>query len=76
LCLPDGVKSTHRWEEGSIENRNGILRRFFPKKTNWALTEQREQREIERITKPINSMPVKTLDFKTPLEVFVVVLAR
>jgi IS30 family transposase len=27
-------KPYHRWEKGSIENRNGILRRYFPKKFN------------------------------------------
>jgi IS30 family transposase len=30
----------HSWEKGSIENRIGIIRRFFPKKTNWALISQ------------------------------------
>jgi IS30 family transposase len=25
-------KPYHSWEKGSIENRNGILRRYFPKK--------------------------------------------
>jgi IS30 family transposase len=28
-------KPYHRWEKWSIENRNGILRRYFPKKYNW-----------------------------------------
>ena len=26
----------HSWEKGSVENRIGIIRRYFPKKTNWA----------------------------------------
>jgi IS30 family transposase len=26
-------KPYHSWEKGSIENRNGILRRYFPKNT-------------------------------------------
>jgi hypothetical protein len=30
------------WEKGSIENRNGVLRRYFPKKHNWALTTQKK----------------------------------
>jgi IS30 family transposase len=42
--------------EGSIENRNGILRGFYPKKTDWALT---TQMETDRTTKLINSMPLK-----------------
>jgi IS30 family transposase len=62
----------HSWEKGSIENRNGIPRRFYPKKTDWALT---TQMEIDRITCRINSIPLKILDFKTPLEVFAVALS-
>jgi IS30 family transposase len=60
-------KPYHSWEKGSIENRNGILRRYFPKKHDWALT---SQREINRIVKRINSTPMKCLGYKTPAEVF------
>jgi IS30 family transposase len=28
-------KPYHNREKGSIENRNGILRRYFPEKHNW-----------------------------------------
>jgi IS30 family transposase len=60
-------KPYHSWEKGSIENRNGILRRYFPKKHDWALT---SQKEINRIVKRINSTPMKCLGYKTPAEVF------
>jgi IS30 family transposase len=44
-------KPYHRWEKGSIENRNGILRRYFPKKHNWALTTQKElNKALNKIT--------------------------
>jgi IS30 family transposase len=44
-----GVKSYfckpyHSWEKGSIENRNGIPRRYFPKKYNWSLITQSKDR--------------------------------
>jgi IS30 family transposase len=60
-------KPCHSWEKGSIENRNGILRRYFPKKHNWALT---TQKEINRIVCKINSTPMKCLGYRTPAEVF------
>lgn len=58
----------HSWEKGSIENRIGMLRRYFPKKTNWSLI---TQRQIDIVVKKINTRPMKCLGFKTPQEVFV-----
>jgi IS30 family transposase len=60
-------KPYHSWEKGSIENRNGILRRYFPKKYNWRLT---TQKYIDRVMNEINSTPMKCLAYKTPFEVF------
>jgi IS30 family transposase len=57
----------HSWEKGSIENRIGIIRRFFPKKTNWALI---SQWQLNKIVKKINNRPMKCLGFKSPYEVF------
>jgi IS30 family transposase len=57
----------HSWEKGSVENRNGILRRYFPKKYNWNLT---NQKQIDRVIRKINSTPMKCLDYRTPAEVF------
>jgi IS30 family transposase len=67
-----GVKSYfckpyHSWEKGSIENRNGILRRYFPKKHDWRLT---TQKEIDKVVSKINATPMKCLGYKTPAEVF------
>jgi IS30 family transposase len=61
-------KPYHSWEKGSIENRNGILRRYFPKRHDWCLTTQKE--EIDTVVNKINAMPMKCLGFKTPAEVF------
>jgi IS30 family transposase len=60
-------KPYHSWEKGSIENRNGILRRYFPKKHNWRLT---TQKSIDKVVSKINATPMKCLGFKTPAEVF------
>jgi IS30 family transposase len=67
-----GVKSYfckpyHSWEKGSIENRNGILRRYFPQKQNWRLT---TEKKIDKIVSKINAMPMKCLGYKPPAEVF------
>jgi hypothetical protein len=55
-----GVKSYfckpyHSWEKGSIENRNGILRRYFPKKHNWRLT---AQKKTDKVVSKINATPI------------------
>jgi IS30 family transposase len=60
-------KPYHSWEKGSIENRNGILRRYYPKKYDFALT---SQKEINRIVSRINSTPMKCLSYRTPAELF------
>jgi IS30 family transposase len=60
-------KPYHSWEKGSIENRNAILRRYFPKKHNWHLT---TQKQIDKVLVKINSTPMKCLGYKTPKEAF------
>jgi IS30 family transposase len=62
-------KPYHSWEKGSIENRNGILRRYFPKKHDWRLT---TQKSIDKAVSKINATPMKCLGFKTPAEVFAI----
>jgi IS30 family transposase len=61
-------KPYHSWEKGSIENRDGIPRRYFPKKHDWSLT---TQKKIDKEVRKINAMPMKCLGYKTPAEVFV-----
>lgn len=57
----------HSWERGSNENVNGLIRRFFPKKTDFrAITDE----EIQRVEYLLNSRPRKRLGWKTPYEVF------
>jgi len=57
----------HSWERGSNENCNGLLRRFFPKGTDWDTI---SDKEISRAEHLINSRPRKRLDGLTPYEFF------
>lgn len=55
------------WQRGTCEYHNGLLRRYFPKKTN--LTEV-TQEELDEVLWEINTRPRKVLKYQTPLEVF------
>ena len=57
----------HSWEKGTIENRNKILRQFFPKGTNFDLITENNLRKIEAL---INDRPMKVLDWRSPNDVF------
>lgn len=57
----------HSWERGSNENTNGLIRRFFPKKTDFRTISDKEIRMVERL---LNSRPRKRLGWKTPYQVF------
>lgn len=57
----------HSWERGSNENCNGLLRRFFPKGTDWSTI---RDEEIARAEYLINSRPRKRLGGLTPYEFF------
>lgn len=56
----------HSWEKGLVENTNGLIRRFIPKKTDLAgISDQ----ELARIEKLLNTRPRKCLGYQTPAEV-------
>lgn len=55
------------WQRGSNENSNGLLREFYPKKTNLALV---PQQDLTRNLFLINSRPRKCLGWKSPIQVF------
>ncbi len=61
------------WQRGSNENSNGLLREFYPKKTNLALV---NDRELFQNLLLINSRPRKCLDWKSPIQVFLHELAH
>lgn len=55
----------HSWEKGTVENTIGLIRRFLPKKTDFATISSKELRRIERW---LNNRPRKCLNFNTPAE--------
>ena len=55
------------WERGTIENTNGIVRRDFPKGTNFSLV---DEKEFKFRIDLMNIRPRKCIGFKTPDEVF------
>jgi IS30 family transposase len=57
----------HSWEKGSVENANGLVRRFIPKKTDFQKIPTTEISQIENL---INNRPRKCLNYQTPKEVF------
>ena len=54
-------------DKGSIENRNGVIRRFYPKKTDFIKV---SKKDIKKVEKMINNRPVRKVDYKTPNEVY------
>jgi len=53
------------WEKGTVENLNGLIRRFFPKRTDFdKITDE----EIQYVEDWINNRPMGVLGYKTPNE--------
>jgi len=61
----------HSWERGTNENTNGLIRDYFPKKTDFTTIPDEELSFVER---ELNNRPRKRLGWKTPLEIMSVAL--
>ena len=57
----------HSWEKGTVENRNGLVRRFFPKRCDFDTI---PNHQIQQVEDWINNRPMKCLGFKSPRQVF------
>ncbi len=55
------------WERGTNENTNGLIRDFWPKKTDFNLI---SKYQIKKVQKLLNERPRKVLNWRTPAEVF------
>ncbi len=61
----------HSWERGTNENTNGLIRDYFPKKTDFDMIPDETIRAVEL---EINSRPRKRLNWQSPLEAWGVAL--
>lgn len=61
----------HSWERPTNENTNGLIRDYFPKKTDFTII---PDAEIQKVEYDLNTRPRKRLGYKTPLEVWSVAL--
>jgi transposase, IS30 family len=55
------------WERGANENANGLIRDYFPKKTDFTLV---PEADIAQVEYDLNTRPRKRLGYRTPLEVW------
>ena len=60
-------KPYHSWEKGTVENINGLIRRFFPKGTDFDTI---SEEEIAYVEDWINNRPMKILNYMTPKQIF------
>jgi len=58
----------HAWERGLNENTNRLIRQYFPKKKSIDTIASWEVKYVEYL---LNTRPRKTLNYRTPLEVFI-----
>ena len=55
------------WQRGLNENTNGLIRQYFPKGYDFSTI---HHKQVEKTMNRLNNRPRKTLDYKTPNEVF------
>ena len=53
-------------DKGTVENRIGVIRRFFPKKTDLRKIPDKRIKEVERL---LNYRPIRKFNYNNPIEV-------
>lgn len=72
LRLDYGLDTYHcdpycSWQKGSVENTNGLIRRYFPRKADPDLI---NREHVYAVQETLNNRPRKSLQYKTPNEVW------
>ncbi len=68
--MPPGRSRTHDAPDPrpfTVRNTNGLLRQYFPKGTDLS---RWSAEDLEAVALALNNRPRKSLDWKTPAEVF------
>jgi IS30 family transposase len=55
-------------EKGSVENRIGMIRMFFPKKTDFKNINSQQVKQVEQL---INQRPMRLFNYKSPNEIYI-----
>jgi IS30 family transposase len=66
-CETFFAKPYASWQRGLNENHNGLLRQYFPKQSRLDTV---TQQELDKATNEMNHRPRKSLNYRTPWEVF------
>ena len=66
-CKSYFCNAYHSWEKGMVENINGLIRRFFPKGTNF---DNVSDIEIQYVEDWINNRSMKILNWNSPNDVY------
>ncbi|MEZ4910093.1 MAG: IS30 family transposase [Saprospiraceae bacterium] len=53
------------WQRGSNENLNGLIRQYFPKKTNF---DKVSKEDVKMVENQLNKRPRKRFGFKSPIQ--------
>ena len=67
VCRSTFATPRARWQRGSNENTNGLLRQYPPKTADLS---QVTQRELDTIARSLNTRPRQTLGWMTPSQAF------
>ena len=55
------------WQRGTNENTNGLIRRYFPKRTDFNKV---TAKQLKHVQDKLNNRPRKIINYKTPNEIF------